>query len=115
MSIFSKIFGDENEKTIKAIQPLVAKINALEPEFEKLSAENLRAKTEEFKKRIFDGESLDTLLPEGFAAVRESAKRTLGQRHFDVQLTGGVILHRGGIAEMKTGEGKTLVPLCRFI
>ena len=115
MSIFSKIFGDENEKTIKTIQPLVAKINALEPEFEKLSADDLRAKTEEFKKRLAPptgedgGESLDDILPEAFAAVRESAKRTLGQRHFDVQLTGGVILHRGGIAEMKTGEGKTLV------
>ncbi len=109
MSIFSKIFGDENEKTIKAIQPLVAKINALESEFEKLLADDLRAKTEEFKKRISGSETLDDILPEAFAAVRESAKRTLGQRHFDVQLTGGVILHRGGIAEMKTGEGKTLV------
>ncbi|MEK7527047.1 MAG: preprotein translocase subunit SecA [Patescibacteria group bacterium] len=115
MGIFSKIFGDENEKTLKAIQPLVAKINALESEYEKLSAENLRAKTAEFKKRLapltggVGGETLDDILPEAFAAVRESAKRTLGQRHFDVQLTGGVILHRGGIAEMKTGEGKTLV------
>ncbi|TSC67590.1 MAG: preprotein translocase subunit SecA [Parcubacteria group bacterium Gr01-1014_73] len=115
MSIFSKIFGDENEKIIKAIQPLVLKINALEPEFEKLSAADLRAKTAEFKKRLapptggVGGETLDDILPEAFAAVRESAKRTLGQRHFDVQLTGGVILHRGGIAEMKTGEGKTLV------
>src|SRR3989344_4688602 len=109
MSIFSKIFGDENEKTIKAIQLLVAKINALEPEFEKLSAESLRAKTGEFKERLTNSKTLDDILPEAFAAVRESAKRTLGQRHFDVQLTGGVILHRGGIAEMKTGEGKTLV------
>jgi len=115
MGIFSKIFGDENEKTIKAIQPLVTKINALEPEFEKLSATDLRAKTDEFKKRLASptgggsGETLDEILPEAFAAVREAAKRTLGQRHFDVQLTGGVILHRGGIAEMKTGEGKTLV------
>jgi len=115
MGVFSKIFGDENEKAVKAIQPLVAKINALEPEFEKLSAEDLRAKTDEFKKRLappnggVGGETLDDILPEAFAAVRESAKRTLGQRHFNVQLTGGVILHRGGIAEMKTGEGKTLV------
>ena len=109
MNIFSKIFGDENEKAVKAIQPLVAKINALESEFEKLLADDLRAKTEEFKKRISGSETLDDILPEAFAAVRESAKRTLGQRHFDVQLTGGVILHRGGIAEMKTGEGKTLV------
>src|SRR3989338_2541048 len=109
MSIFSKIFGDENEKTIKAIQPLGAKINALEPEFEKLSAENLRAKTEGFKKRLSEKETLDDILPEAFAAVREAAKRTIGQRHFDVQLMGGIVLHQGKIAEMRTGEGKTLV------
>jgi len=114
MGIFSKIFGDENEKIVKSIQPLVDRINALEPEFEKLSADDLRAKTEEFKKRLVslsgeEKETLDDILPEAFAMVREASKRTLGQRHFDVQLTGGVILHRGGIAEMKTGEGKTLV------
>ena len=114
MGIFSKIFGDENEKIVKSIQPLVDRINALEPEFEKLSADDLRAKTEEFKKRLVslsgeEKETLDDILPEAFAMVREASKRPLGQRHFAVQLTGGVILHRGGIAEMKTGEGKTLV------
>jgi len=100
---------DSNEKELKRLQPLVAAINALEPEFEALSNEQLRQKTDEFKARLDKGESLDRLLPEAFAAVREAAKRTLGQRHFDVQLMGGIVLHQGKIAEMKTGEGKTLV------
>ena len=100
---------DSNEKELKRLQPIVSQINELEPEFERLSDDKLRAKTEEFKARLNAGSSLDELLPEAFAAVREAAKRTIGQRHFDVQLMGGIILHQGKIAEMKTGEGKTLV------
>lgn len=100
---------DSNEKELKKIQPLVDKINGLEPKFTKLSDEELRGKTQEFKERVSGGETLDELLPEAFAAVREAARRTLGQRHYDVQLTGGIVLHQGKIAEMKTGEGKTLV------
>ncbi len=100
---------DSNEKQIKRLQPIVDEINALEPEFEKLSDAELRAKTDEFKAALKDGESLDDILPEAFAAVREAAKRTIHQRHFDVQLMGGIVLHQGKIAEMKTGEGKTLV------
>ena len=100
---------DSNEKELRRLQPLVERINALEPEFEALSSEELRRKTDEFRARLEKGESLDKMLPEAFAAVREAAKRTLGQRHFDVQLMGGIVLHQGKIAEMKTGEGKTLV------
>jgi len=100
---------DSNEKELKRLQPLVDHMNSLEPEFEQLTDAELRAKTDEFKARIKDGESLDELLPQAYAAVREAAKRTIGQRHFDVQLMGGVVLHQGKIAEMKTGEGKTLV------
>ncbi|MFQ6122904.1 MAG: preprotein translocase subunit SecA, partial [Dehalococcoidales bacterium] len=100
---------DSNEKELKRLQPIVERINALEPEFEKLSDAELRAKTDEFKARLEAGSSLNELLPEAYAAVREAAKRAIGQRHFDVQLMGGVVLHQGKIAEMKTGEGKTLV------
>jgi preprotein translocase subunit SecA len=100
---------DSNEKELRRLQPLVERINSLEPEFEKLSNDELRVKTDDFKARLKDGSSLDDLLPEAFAAVREAAKRTIGQRHFDVQLIGGIVLHQGKIAEMKTGEGKTLV------
>jgi preprotein translocase subunit SecA len=100
---------DSNEKELKRLQPKVDRINELEPEFEKLSDAELRARTDEFKARLKDGETLDELLPEAFAAVREAARRTIGQRHYDVQLLGGVTLHQGKIAEMKTGEGKTLV------
>ncbi|MFC2006354.1 preprotein translocase subunit SecA, partial [Chloroflexota bacterium] len=100
---------DSNEKELGRLQPTVAKINSLEPEFVQLNDAELRAKTDEFKDRVKDGSSLDELLPEAFAAVREAAKRTIGQRHFDVQLMGGIVLHQGKIAEMKTGEGKTLV------
>jgi preprotein translocase subunit SecA len=100
---------DSNEKELKHLQPIVKQINELEAEFERLSDAELRAKTDEFKARLKDGSSLDELLPEAFAAVREAAKRTIGQRHFDVQLMGGIVLHQGKIAEMKTGEGKTLV------
>jgi len=100
---------DSNEKELKRLQPAVDKINELEPEFERLSDAELRAKTGEFKARLEAGSSLDELLPEAFAVVREAARRTIGQRHFDVQLMGGIVLHQGKIAEMKTGEGKTLV------
>jgi len=100
---------DSNEKELKRLQPLIDHINSLEPEFEKLTDAELRAKTDEFKARLADGESLDEILPEAYAAVREAAKRTIRQRHFDIQLMGGIVLHQGKIAEMKTGEGKTLV------
>ncbi|MCD6528290.1 preprotein translocase subunit SecA [bacterium] len=109
MSILTKIFGDANQKYLKKIQPLVDKINSLESKFESFSNEQLKEKTGEFKERVKKGESLNNLLPEAFALVREAAKRTLGQRHFDCQLIGGIVLHEGKIAEMKTGEGKTLV------
>ena len=105
----AKLFGDSNEKELKKLQSLVAEINSLEPEFEQLSDPELLEKTEDFKKALADGYGMDDLMPEAFAAVREAAKRTLGQRHFDVQLMGGAILHQGKIAEMRTGEGKTLV------
>ena len=108
MSIFTKIFGDPNDKYIKGLMSVVEKINSFEPEFEKLSAEQLKEKTKDFKNRITNGENLDNILPEAFALVREVAKRTLNQRHFDSQLIGGIVLHQGKIAEMKTGEGKTL-------
>jgi len=100
---------DSNEKELKQLQPLVDSINQLEPEFLKLSDGELSAKTDEFKARLADGSPLDKLLPEAYAAVREAARRTIGLRHFDVQLIGGIVLHQGKIAEMKTGEGKTLV------
>jgi preprotein translocase subunit SecA len=100
---------DSNEKELKRLEPIVDNINRLEPEFERLSDDELSAKTAEFKERLNSGSSLDELLPEAFAAVREAAKRTIGLRHFDVQLMGGIVLHQGKIAEMKTGEGKTLV------
>src|SRR4030065_324263 len=100
---------DSNEKELRRVQPLVGDINSFEPDFEKLSDAELRAKTDEFKARLKDGEGLDEILPEAYAAVREAAKRTIKQRHFDVQLLGGIAIHQGKIAEMKTGEGKTLV------
>ncbi len=109
MAFLTKILGDPNERFLKSLQPIVERINALEPEFAKLSADALRAKTAEFTQRLAGGEPLDDLLPEAFAAVREAARRSIGQRHFDVQLLGGIALHQGKIAEMKTGEGKTLV------
>jgi len=101
--------GDSNEKELKRLQPIVDSINQLEPDFKKLSDDELRAKTDEFKAQLEKGSSLDELLPEAYAAVREAAQRTIGQRHFDAQLMGGIVLHQGKIAEMKTGEGKTLV------
>ena len=103
-----RLFGSANERYVKGLAGLVTAINALEPEIEALGDDDLRARTEAFRQRIAAGESLDDLLVEAFATVREAAKRTLGQRHFDEQLMGGVVLHRGNIAEMKTGEGKTL-------
>ncbi|HRH23673.1 MAG TPA: preprotein translocase subunit SecA [Candidatus Magasanikbacteria bacterium] len=108
MSFLHKFFPDQNKKTVKALQPLVERINSFEPEFEKLSNDEVKAKTAEFKSRLEKGETLDDILPEAFATVREAAKRTLGMRHYDVQLIGGITLHRGRIAEMRTGEGKTL-------
>lgn len=107
--ILKKIFGDPNEKEIKNIRVIVDKINSLEKDMEGLSSANLAAKTGEFKVRLQKGETLDDILPEAFAVVREASRRVTGMRHFDVQLIGGVVLHRGKIAEMRTGEGKTLV------
>ncbi|WP_456385785.1 preprotein translocase subunit SecA [Desulfolithobacter sp.] len=104
----TKVFGSKNDREIKKLRQVVARINDLEPSVEPLSDEELAAKTVEFKERISRGESLDDLLPEAFAVVREAAKRVLGERHYDVQLIGGIVLHQGKIAEMKTGEGKTL-------
>jgi preprotein translocase subunit SecA len=108
-TIAKKVFGTPNDRKIKAVKPLVKKINDLEPEFEALNDDQIKAKTEEFKTRITNGESLDSLLPEAFANAREAAKRALGLRAFDTQLMGGIFLHQGNISEMKTGEGKTLV------
>jgi len=105
----TKMFGSSDEKVIKKMQPDVDEVNELEPEFQRLSDDELRAVTIEFKRRITEGEDLDDLLPEAFAATREAAMRALGQRHYDVQLMGGMVLHEGKIAEMRTGEGKTLV------
>ncbi|MEJ6393376.1 preprotein translocase subunit SecA [Gymnodinialimonas sp. 2305UL16-5] len=108
-SIAKKVFGSPNDRKVKAARPIIAKINALEPDFEKLSDTEIVAKTAEFRNRAQNGEALDDLLPEAFANCREAAKRALGLRAFDVQLIGGMFLHQGNIAEMKTGEGKTLV------
>jgi len=108
-TLAKKVFGTPNDRKIKATRPLVEKINALEPEFEKLSDQGLKDKTEELRKRAQEGEGLDDLLPEAFANVREGARRALGLRAFDTQLMGGIFLHQGNISEMKTGEGKTLV------
>ncbi|HQR57684.1 MAG TPA: DEAD/DEAH box helicase, partial [Burkholderiaceae bacterium] len=105
----TKIFGSRNERLLKTYQRNVERINALEAQVSPLSDDALRAKTDEFRGRVASGEALDALLPEAFAVVREAAKRTLGMRHFDVQLVGGMVLHSGKIAEMRTGEGKTLV------
>ncbi|MGP1357574.1 preprotein translocase subunit SecA, partial [Roseicyclus sp.] len=108
-TIAKKVFGSPNDRKVKSVRPIVERINALEPEFHKLTDEGIVAKTAELKKRVAEGESLDDLLPEAFANCREAARRALGLRAFDVQLIGGIFLHRGNIAEMKTGEGKTLV------
>ena len=109
MSIFKRLFGSSNDRKVKTLQARVAKIKSLEPSIQALSDEALRAKTSEFRERLGRGETLDQILEEAFAVVREASRRVLGQRHFDVQLVGGMVLHQGGIAEMRTGEGKTLV------
>ncbi len=112
MSFLTKIFGDENKNYFKKLKPLVEQIGSLEKNLQELDDEALKAKTAEFKDRLAKGEGLDDMLPEAFAAAREAARRALGQRHFDVQLMGGIVLHQGKIAEMKTGEGKTLTATC---
>ncbi|KKQ35023.1 MAG: Preprotein translocase subunit SecA [Candidatus Nomurabacteria bacterium GW2011_GWB1_37_5] len=109
MSLFSKIFGDPDASFIRKVSPIIKKINALEPDYVKYKPEDFSAKTLEFKNRIQKGESLDDILPEAFALVREAATRTLNQRHYDAQLVGGIVLNQRKIAEMRTGEGKTLV------
>ena len=109
MSVIEKIFGTRSSRELKRIEPLVDKIEALRPTMQALSDEELRGKTEEYKKRLTEGETLDDLLPEAYATVREAAKRVLNMEHYRVQLIGGIILHQGRIAEMRTGEGKTLV------
>ena len=108
-SIAQRIFGSANDREVKRLQAMVGEINALEPDVEKLTDDELRARTQDFRKRYADGETLDDMLIEAFATVREGAKRTLGQRHYDVQMLGGMVLHQGKISEMRTGEGKTLV------
>ena len=107
MSIFKKLFGS-NEREIAKFQPIVDKINSFEPQIRKLTDEELKDKTKEFQERLKNGEALEDLLPEVFAVVREAADRVIGERHFDMQMLGGIVLHQGRIAEMKTGEGKTL-------
>ena len=109
MSIFKKIFGDYSSREIKRIIPIQKKVLALEEDYKKLTDEELQAKTPEFKERLKNGETLDDILPEAFAALREASARVLNMRHFPVQIIGGIVLHQGRIAEMKTGEGKTLV------
>jgi preprotein translocase subunit SecA len=107
--LLAKVIGTQNEREIKRLRPLVAEIGALETATQALSDEQLREKTTEFRKRVADGATLDEMLVEAFAVVREAGRRVLNMRHFDVQLIGGMVLHHGTIAEMKTGEGKTLV------
>ncbi|MCI7223001.1 DEAD/DEAH box helicase, partial [Fusobacterium sp.] len=111
-ALLKKIFGTRNDREIKSLTKVVHKINALEPEYEKLSDDDLKDKTRNFKERLAKGETLDDILVEAFATVREASKRVLGLRHYDVQLIGGIVLHQGKITEMKTGEGKTLVATC---
>ncbi len=108
-ALLAKIFGTKNEREIKAMRPTIAAINDLEPSIQQLSDIDLAAKTIEFKEKLARGASLDDLLIEAFAVVREAGRRVLNMRHFDVQLIGGMVLHKGTVAEMKTGEGKTLV------
>src|SRR5215472_6595719 len=108
-SLLAKVFGTKNEREVKAMRPMVAAIGDLEPAIRELSDIDLAAKTIEFKERLAQGATLDDILIEAFAVVRETGRRVLNMRHFDVQLIGGIVLHRGKIAEMKTGEGKTLV------
>ena len=109
MGLLKKLFGDYSTKEIKRIRPTVDKVLSFDEEYSKLTDSELKAKTDEFKKRIEEGESLDSILPEAFAVCREASWRVLGMKHFPVQIMGGMVLHQGRIAEMKTGEGKTLV------
>src|SRR6058998_2263543 len=108
-AVAKSIFGSANDRYVRGLGKYVEAINALEPNIQALSDDELRGQTERLRQRLANGEKLDSLLPEAFATVREAARRTLGQRHYDVQLIGGIALHRGEIAEMRTGEGKTLV------
>ena len=115
-AIVKRIVGTKNERELKRMRPAIARINALEAEIQALTDAQLRLKTDEFRKRLADGETIEDILPEAFAVVREASGRTLGMRHFDVQLVGGIVLHEGRIAEMKTGEGKTFVaPLAAYL
>ena len=111
MGLMTKLFGTRSQREIKKIQPMVDAILALEPQYKQMSEEELRGKTQAFKDRLEAGETLDQLLPEAFAAIREAADRVIGLRPYPVQLIGGIVLHQGRIAEMKTGEGKTLVAI----
>ena len=116
LKVLTRLFGSRNERLLKQYWPIVEQINSFEPAVKELTDEALAAKTTEFRQRIADGATLDELLPEAFAVVREASSRVLGMRHFDAQLIGGVILHQGKIAEMKTGEGKTIVaPLACYL
>ena len=108
-TLLAKVVGTQNDRELKRLRPLVGEVGALEPAIQALGDEQLRAKTAEFRERLAQGATLDDLLPEAFAVVRETGRRVLNMRHFDVQLIGGAVLHKGKIAEMKTGEGKTLV------
>ena len=108
MNIFTKIFGSSNERTLKRLRKIVAQINALEPKYEQYSDEQLKGMTPYFKEQLKEGKTLDDILPDAFAVVREVSKRVYGMRHFDVQMMGGIVLNTDQIAEMKTGEGKTL-------
>ena len=112
MNLVEKVFGTHSERELKLIYPIIDKIEKLRPEMQKMSDEELKDQTRKFKERLAAGETLDDLLPEAFATVREAAKRTLKMEHYPVQLIGGIVLHQGRIAEMKTGEGKTLVSTC---
>ena len=107
-NILAKIFGTRNDREIKKLQPLVDKINKLEPKIQALSDQELQNQTNHLRGELGKGKTLDDILPEAFATMREAAQRVLGQRHYDVQLMGGIVMHQGKIAEMKTGEGKTL-------
>lgn len=107
-NFLTKVFGSKNERELKKLQPVVDKINALEPEMQAMNDDNLKGQTVLFRQRLENGASLEDILPETFATVREASVRTLKMRHFDAQLVGGIVLHEGKIAEMKTGEGKTL-------
>src|SRR5260221_2835245 len=108
-ALLAKVVGTENQRELKRLKPVVAQVNEFEPAIQALTDDQLRGKTVEFRQRLANGDTLDDLLPEAFAVVREAGRRMLNMRHFDVQLIGGAVLHKGKIAEMKTGEGKTLV------